>query len=366
MNSSNLGFPSAENVFPKNTSQIDSRIEVRIEVTPGELVSKSGAQYRLYNITFFIPLANTEDQSLFLHQFTVNLRFSQLYQANSALSVSYLKGQFPSSHFLCDYTLDTNNVQRRAQEIQSYLALVVRNPKELKNHAWHTKMHLDNNESAILCKFASEKLQQTKNKKQALSLHYDNMWNISQSFYSAFDHDQVPFLTFNEIMRFRMHEFIGPEAQIIGPNGKEWYRIKTQKQYPLYQFSLMTQSEYPLVLVREVCDQKYLIQRKTGSGFEKWCEIEHNHISSGLSDSYKITRLSKACPHLCLRGNWQGYSVSANANGNVATVNKKLDLFTDKYEVIIQSGGDIILFLTLSAVIDKIHHHSHYRLTLSQ
>jgi uncharacterized protein YxjI len=131
------------------------------------------------------------------------------------------------------------------------------------------------------------------------------------------------------------------------------------------QFSICTMGGEPLMLLQETFRwasweyNLFRIDPRTGKGIPV-CKIlrEWGANFMRFTDQYEVQLFPAAAAHGAVEcsGKWPNQFTLGLNGASVATVNKELFAFTDRYHVMLRPNVDVLLFIGIACAIDRIHH----------
>lgn len=162
------------------------------------------------------------------------------------------------------------------------------------------------------------------------------------------------------------------DASIKGPGGLPWFKmVRTNVSFfdwgeifKSCNFVITTNSGEPLLVLQETfswMDYKYDLYRldpKVPGHHIPVAHIRRHWTLFSFNDNYSVTLYGPMASHppVICKGSWPDMFSLISNGVPVASVEKRLLSFTDKYKVEIAPGQDCLLFLGIACAIDRIHH----------
>ena len=369
-NNNNWANPSSSSpAVPLPDLQQESP-RIALKVTPDTVVVENEKRHRLYRICAHVPVMADTQGTWNTRIINHTLRFSAIRDAHCHVETcAKLTDKVPSRHWPFDYTDGVSNVRERASEMQLYLISALSIDYVARSRPFLTALQFERDDVEAIVAFANYSSQLQSLKKQArrdakarAKEEQEERWRqmFRLTLQELHGHENGDFLTFHEKTTFRMKEdFWRRDAEIIGPNGQPWFRVIKMNFFSFRELYTVTDmSGRPLMALNEqfqLLSHKYSLLRNSHHSATDWCDIEMVHF---FGHHYTIRSISRHCPsNIELEGSWGSWHNEFKEHGRrAAIVSKNLTIFNDEYSITLYPGMDVVLYLSLACLIDKMHH----------
>ena len=335
-----------------------------IKVEPGDLVNKGKKSYRNYKITLKVPV-KTDNQWQNAKEYSLIVRFSSLHGANSLLNTR-MSSNFPKKNRLFDYTHNMKNVSERAQQLEKYLKIVFRDQSGLTNQKWQQRIGFSESQSAEFMNLAREienyqmeMENQSILQEQERGRYWEEGRRSAQIFHrNISENAEIPVvLTFNRPVKFQL-TYEWATNKILGPDERDWFIIKRPDFLDLNGvFVITTLSGDPLATFERIKGQltsiHCKISKNTADNRFEWCEV-YRHAGSSCS----VNKIAAGCPNIIIDGDW-GSFICKETSILTCKSAQEYSLLNEIFEVTIQPGVDVILYLAISIAIETLYRHHH-------
>mmetsp|Transcript_128954 Transcript_128954/g.223734 ORF Transcript_128954/g.223734 Transcript_128954/m.223734 type:complete len:426 (+) Transcript_128954:66-1343(+) len=298
-------------------------------------------------------------------------------------------GEFPSRHVFQDFNTNEANVATRAEELRSFFQRHLNQDDEgrmLSSSQVHSALGMTSQEAiqSILRVGAARKgaadaaRAQVAAQRAAMEQQQLADCQLAQTFnqlvaYSSIAPGQLTTITFPRQQRFELRNrwWGWGDANIRGPGGHPWFMMQRTNPnmfgelFKNCQFSICTMRGEPLMLLQENfrwASWEYDLFRmdpRTGQGIPV-CKIlrEWGANFMRMTDQFEVQLFPAAAAHGIVQcsGRWPNQFTLGLNGVPVASVDKQMFAFTDKYHVLLAPNIDVLLFIGIACAIDRIHH----------
>lgn len=362
-----MGFQEVENKqvasVPVRTQprRITQQNEVKpkcfFDVKMGTIVNSEGDTFRVYSCTVKAQGKDTQTGALIEHNYSWDLRFSNLFRAEDKLP-QFLQGMIPPKYPFRNYSTNERNCQKRAQEIKNYFTFLFSHDKVLLSKTYQRSIGLkDDKTSDALFEIGNTKSVEDSMEKLEIIENGEKFYEKSQMYFYNVGPSEMPILSYNNKIKLKMiKNGFRSFRTVIGPEGNDWFNFERSTIVNMNDaFSLNNNNNHPLMVIqREFPLLKifYSLYRNSPSGIEKWCDIER----LPNSDQYVITPVSELCPEVNFDSVWGNFSVTFTSLGQtVVEVKKDLEYFDSVMNIEIYPKIDVILFLSIIYAMDRMN-----------
>lgn len=311
-------------------------------------------------------------------------------QLRDRCSKVFLSGDFPSKHVFRDYTNNESNVAERAQELQKYLhlqlnthdegsvvgsqrtfqALGVASPGAAQAL---TSVAVARKEAANAARNAEAQRQAAICAQQQADCQHAQEFNTIVA-YSNIPIGQLTTITYPQQQRFELRNrwWGWGDAHIKGAGDLSWFQLRRTnpslfgEMFKNAQFTICTARGEPLLLMQEQfrwASYEYLLYRIDPRNPREPIQVcrvirEWGNNFLRITDQYDV-HLSPAMAgvgSIQCQGRWPNQFTISNNGRPVATIDKQLFSWTDKYHILIAPHNDLLLFIGIACAIDRIHH----------
>ena len=323
----------------------------------------------------------------------IQIRFSELRaKMVSGIGSSLWKGRlsFPMRGlFFQNYTTNESNVSKRSRALHKYLQTLLNLPDEgsiIGSNALHEALSFPQEARSLLARIGQKRYQIAEAAREAerqriaaIKRQQQEDCNFAQTFNNVVRNaqnvapGQLTTISFPRPQRFELRNkmFGFGDATIKGPGDLPWFRM--QRTNPSFfgfgeifkscHFVISNMSGEPLLALEESfswMDYKYDLFRfdpKTNMQIPV-CRIRRHWTMFSFNDNYSVQLYGPMAHHPVVQcnGRWPNKFTLLSGGNAVATVEKQIFSFTDKYHVQIAPNQDCLLFLGIACAIDRIHH----------
>lgn len=353
---------------------------VEVQSLPAETVLVSGKAKQRYRCELSIKGRAVQ---------TVSGRFSELKSRFAKfMALDGINLAFPSRHMLNNFTTKESNVHQRAEELSSFLRLVLNQPDEgrllLSQELWRgldasseltialasiaaeRKAHADAKRAALV------ERRQIREQEQRANCEHAQAFNSIEAC-SSLPTGVPASLTFSKAQVFQLQNpWCWGDGITRGPGGQDWFRTCESNQLICGElakkanFVISTMRGEPLLLLQDTehSDLKeynlFRMDPRCPKHAIHACRITRKWHSKllGIPAEYhvKLTPATQRVGRLICQGNWPSDMSLFDKEAIQARVIKRDLLCSRQYEVTIAAGVDCLLFLGIVCAIDRIHY----------
>lgn len=297
--------------------------------------------------------------------------------------------EFPSRHVMQNFKTNEANVARRAEELRIYFEQKLNQRDEgriVGSAAVHAALTITSqvtmqafNRVASARKAAANAARaQVAARQAAIQQQQLADCRHAQDFnqlvaYTNIAPGQLSTITFPTQQRFELRNrwWGWGDANIRGPGGHPWFMMERTnasmfgEMFKNCQFQISTMRGEPLLMLQEnfrFASYEYDLFRidpRSGQPIPV-CKIvrEWGANFMRVTDQYQVQLFPAAAAHGMVHcsGRWPNQFTLGLNGMAVATVDKEMFTFNDKYNVEIAPNVDVLLFIGIACAIDRIHH----------